>query len=121
MGVGLFDRAGEDWRQLELREGTRELLEHMTARQYSDKVRFVVLFGSEARGEARLLSDVDIAVISDEPLSRKELLETHPEISLDCASIDYRIINTLVSELGSQKYLDVNYHIRQEGLVIYEG
>ena len=108
------------WEGLSLRRSTRSLLLHMAGRKYGEEVLALVLFGSEARQEANVMSDVDIAVISLEPLSRKQLLATHPHVSLpELADVDYRIINTLANDLNIGDCLNVNYHIRREGVIIY--
>jgi len=81
-----------------------------------------VLFGSVAREQARLGSDIDIAIISDEPLTRAEIKAVHP--STDFAhffSLDYRIINVLTHKLQINMMLNVGYHIRKEGVIIYDG
>ena len=109
-----------DWRTVRLRPVTRETLERVAAAPLNAKIRYVVLFGSEARGEATLSSDVDLALVSDEPLTRAERLEfkrlvdgvSYPEFNVTCTRTEW---------LDTEKVLDVNYHIRRDGLVIYEG
>jgi len=78
-----------------------------------------VLFGSEARGESNLTSDVDIALVSDEPLTISERLE-FSEMLGDETLPDYRVINTLTDDLDTNEFMNVNYHIKKDGLVIYE-
>lgn len=78
-----------------------------------------MLFGSEARGESNLTSDVDIALVSDEPLTISERLE-FSEMLGDETLPDYRVINTLTDDLDTNEFMNVNYHIKKDGLVIYE-
>ncbi|MCL1884892.1 MAG: nucleotidyltransferase domain-containing protein [Defluviitaleaceae bacterium] len=82
-------------------------------------MRYIVLFGSEARGESNLTSDVDIALVSDEPLTISERLE-FSEMLGDETLPDYRVINTLTDDLDTNEFMNVNYHIKKDGLVIYE-
>ncbi|MCL1877404.1 MAG: nucleotidyltransferase domain-containing protein [Defluviitaleaceae bacterium] len=108
-----------DWKLLPIRNCTRIVLERVSQKRHNLKVRYVVLFGSEARGEAILTSDVDIAVISDEPLTLSEKQE-FAEIFEERHFPDFRVINTLTSDLNTNNFMDVNYHIKKDGLLIYE-
>jgi len=117
-----FERQGVDWRTLKISPDTYEFLEHMSQREYDSKVKYIVLFGSVARGQARLGSDIDIAIISDEPLTKAEFDNVHP--SVDYAhfySLDYRMVNVATQHLSSDKLLNVGYHIRRDGVIIYDG
>jgi len=101
------------------RSGTKEIFEKISQTQHNSKIRYVVLFGSEARGNATITSDVDIAIISDEPLTaaeRREFAEPLEAIKFP----ECRIINTLTADLSTENFMDVNYHIKREGVVIYE-
>jgi predicted nucleotidyltransferase len=107
------------WKTAKLRPATRQIVERISQGEYDPKIRRIVLFGSEARGEAVLTSDVDIALISDEPLSRSERLAFLHKIENE--SYPYiNIINTLTTDLETEQYMNVNYHIKREGLLIYE-
>jgi predicted nucleotidyltransferase len=108
-----------NWKEVQIRIPTRNVLNRVSQERHNPKIRYVVLFGSEARGEALLSSDVDIAVISDEPLTMDERLE-FTKIFDDENYPDYRIINTLTDDLNTERFMDVNYHIKKDGLVIYE-
>ncbi|MCL2421568.1 MAG: nucleotidyltransferase domain-containing protein [Defluviitaleaceae bacterium] len=108
-----------DWKTMRLRTPTQTVLERVSQGKHNPKIRYIVLFGSEARGEATLASDVDIALISDEPLTIEERL-VFTEVFEKERFPDYRVINTLTSDLNTDQYMDVNYHIKRDGVVIYE-
>ena len=108
-----------DWKTTHIRPTVKEVLERISHKQHNPKIRYIVLFGSEARGESRLASDVDIALVSDKPLTRSEKLE-FKEIFEDNSFPDFQVINTLTESLDTDNFADVNYHIKRDGLVIYE-
>jgi len=109
----------KDWKTASLRPNTRKILEHISQLHHNPKIKYIVLFGSEARGEAILTSDVDIALISDEPLNIAEKQEFN-SIFNDQHFPEYRIINTLTNDLNTNNFMNVSYHIKKDGLVIYE-
>jgi len=116
-----FTRQDVDWRLLNIAPETKEFLEYIARRKYCSKIKYIVLFGSVAREEATKYSDIDIAVISDDPLSRTELNQLHPSINHShLYKLDYRIINISAHKLETEKFLDVGYHIKREGIIIYE-
>jgi len=118
----IFNKIDIDWRTLQITPAISEFLEYMSDRNYNPKIKFIVLFGSVARQQAKLGSDIDIAVISDEPLTRAELKEVHPDITnAHFYSLDYRIINILTHKLNINKILNVGYHVKREGVVLYAG
>ncbi|MCL2364587.1 MAG: nucleotidyltransferase domain-containing protein [Defluviitaleaceae bacterium] len=106
------------WSSAKLRPATRAILEQIANKQHDPQIRSIILFGSEARGEAHLASDIDIALVSDEPLTRAQRLAF--TTTLDDGYPEVRVINTLTAHLNTDKILDVNYHIKREGLIIYE-
>jgi len=117
-----FERGSLDWRTLKTNPKVYDFLEYMSQREYHTKVKCIVLFGSVARGQARLGSDIDIAVISNEPLTRAELNEVHPDIDhAHFYSLDYKIINVLTHKLYINKLLNVGHHIKREGVLLYAG
>ena len=83
-------------------------------------VNALILFGSHARGEGVLSSDVDIAVVMNEPLSSRErgILrclgdEINPYIETD-------LFFTHVQALeGPTHHFDTNTHIKREGIVLW--
>jgi len=108
----------ESWSTAKLRPATRVILEQIANGKHDPQIRRIVLFGSEARGEATLTSDIDIALISDEPLTRAQRLAF--SVALDDGYPEVRVINTLTANLDTNEFLNVNYHIKREGLLIYE-
>jgi len=118
----MLDQADIDWRTLRINPSIYAFLDYMSGREYCDKISLVVLFGSVARGQAKLGSDIDIAVISDTPLTRDELKSVHPdESNSHFYSMDYRIINVLTHKLSIENMFNVGYHIKREGLILYAG
>jgi predicted nucleotidyltransferase len=109
----------KNWQNAGLRASTKKVMERVSQGQYNPKIRYIVLFGSEARGAATLTSDVDIALVCDEPLTIEERLE-FMEVFEGEHFPEYRVISTLTSKLDTDKFMDVNYHIQKDGLVIYE-
>jgi len=111
----------KDWKTLRLRDKTRELLEIISNTKHFDFVEAILLFGSEARGEARLTSDVDLALISTRPLTVRErlsILKNAPEDLL--CDVDVRIACLRKESLSTTRVLDVGHSIKKEGVVIYE-
>ena len=110
-----------NWKSLRLRKSTRDYLERLSTRNFINKVRYIILFGSEARGSAQLTSDIDIAVISDEPLTREERVDINfPDDEANLTPANSRFVFSLTDYLNTSNKFDVNYNIREEGIIIYE-
>jgi len=110
-----------NWRKLNLRKKTRELLENISAVTHEDFVDSIILFGSEAKGTAKLTSDVDIALISKRPLNMKERLSVLSNVPQDLyCDVDIRVVCLRRESLETTNKLDVGYSIKREGVVIYE-
>ena len=62
-----------DWRNLRLRPTTRQFIERLTDVKFIPSVKYIILFGSEARGVANVKSDVDLSVVSEQPLALAEM------------------------------------------------
>ena len=117
----MLERKHVRWDSVKLRNSTRKFLTQLAEGKHDPRIRYIVLFGSEARGEARLTSDVDIAVISDEPLTTKEKLSIIDSVDEELeVMVDYRLVAVTTPNLGCENPMRVNYHIQREGLVIYE-
>ncbi|MCL2223634.1 MAG: nucleotidyltransferase domain-containing protein [Defluviitaleaceae bacterium] len=108
-----------NWEEVRIRKPVRHVLERVANGNHNPNIRYIILFGSEARGEAVLTSDVDIALVSDEPLTTAERLQ-FTEIFEGDNYPEYRVINTSIEDLNTDKFMDVNYHIKRDGLIIYE-
>ena len=87
--------------------------------KYPEKVDFIILFGSTARGEAREESDIDILVVGDVTLeelvdiSFPMLLEYRKYISPKDMKKPY------FEELNKEGYSFIR-NVMDEGLVLYE-
>jgi predicted nucleotidyltransferase len=117
----MIDRKNENWRNLKLRKSTRKFLEAIESVTHEDYVEAIILFGSEARGEARALSDVDFAVISPRPLSHEERFKFTKQVPDEIQNaVDYRICCLKPSDLNSSENLHIGKSIKKEGVFIYE-
>lgn len=84
-------------------------------------VSAVILFGSHARGEGMVSSDVDLAMVLRSPLTRREqgLLRSLGD-DID-ERIDTNLFFTTPEALEmAHSDLDTNSHIKKEGIVIWE-
>lgn len=106
------------WTTAKVRPPTRGILARIEQHPHDEKIRYIILFGSEARGEARLGSDIDIALVSDEPLTRRERLAY--TVLVGDSSPEVRFINTPAANLDTKQFSDVSYHIKRDGVLIYE-
>ena len=79
---------------------------------------YAVLFGSYARSEAVITSDIDIAIVAEDPLSvdRAKLREVTESSDIVCDLV-YTTHEALAS---ATRELDVNYWIKKEGIVIWQ-
>lgn len=77
----------------------------------------VILFGSQARGEAGIMSDIDIAVVAEMPekINKKILIYVAESFDLDC---DF-VYTTPEAISVANRELDVNYWIRKDGVVLW--
>jgi predicted nucleotidyltransferase len=110
-----------DWQNIKLREKTRELVKNIAGAKHEDFVESIILFGSEAKGSAKLTSDVDIAVVSSKPLNMKERLSILSQVPHDLyCDVDVRVVCLRRTSLDTTNKLDIGYSIKREGVVIYE-
>ena len=112
--------ANPNWRDLPLRPSTRYFLEHLSNLEFDHPIKYVLLFGSEAKGIANALSDVDISVVSDKPLTRKDRVLVNEQIDAAAGNTDYQLVYTTVDKLTTSNTLDVNFSINAEGVLLYE-
>jgi predicted nucleotidyltransferase len=92
--------------------------------QYFEKlginVKSLILFGSQAKGEAMLSSDIDIAVVMDKPLTSYErgVLRNLGEEIDDRLKVNLFFTNpqNLKEAVG---IFDTNKYIRDEGLILW--
>ena len=117
----MVDRYKINWRTLKLKPSTYKFLEIVAKSHHEDFVKAIILFGSEAKGEAILTSDVDIALISTRPLTHAERRSIVKDIpfELEC-EVDYRIVCLRESTMTTGKKLNIGTSIKQEGVIIYE-
>ena len=67
------------------------------------------------------MSDVDIAIVSDKSLTPMERVSIVTDVDEELFyAVDFRIVSTNEENLKTTKFLDVNYHIQREGIIIYE-
>jgi predicted nucleotidyltransferase len=85
--------------------------------------RAIYLFGSYARGMARSDSDIDIAILTDEPLERAQKLETLGGLWHDAAAKGYSIDFILkpAQDFEDEKSLPtMSRVISQEGKILWQ-
>ncbi len=89
-------------------------------RIYSEKLSKIILYGSQARGEATLDSDIDILIVLKPPFDYSEELEKTSQLIADL-SLKY---NTLISRsfIEQQRLISENSpfirNIRHDGIVL---
>ena len=100
----------------------KEFLENYIAKFEEMKIEIdsLILFGSQARGDAILSSDVDIAVVMKTPLTSEE------RGSLRCLgediddSIETNLFFTTRQAIeDSARIFDTNKYIKEEGVVLW--
>lgn len=81
----------------------------------------IILFGSQARGDANINSDYDILIIKKEIPNYFELLKRlyRNMLTLD-AKIDFILKTTEEVEKSKQKIISVTKEALNEGITIYE-
>jgi len=83
-------------------------------------VEAIILFGSQARGTARVSSDIDIAIVMEESLTprlRGMLLSLGEDVD---PRFEVNLFFTTQKALDSAtKVLNTNTHIKKEGVVLW--
>ena len=117
-----LDRIEVDWRTLKLREKTREVIEIISNTEHEEHIKAIILYGSEARGEAKLFSDIDLAIIPTRQIKtweEKSCITKNIPINLS-ASTNIRIAVVLEENLYTGTPMNIGTSIRKEGVLIYE-
>lgn len=92
-------------------------------RLFGPNLRRIILFGSQARGEARPDSDVDVLLLFEElvtskPVVRDQIIEVTHELLLDHQALITTILST------EQQYAEMAeplfYHIQNEGIELMQ-
>lgn len=80
-------------------------------------IKRVYLFGSQARDSATISSDIDIAIVSENPslIDRSSLLCAVDEFDTKC---DF-VYTTQDLIDNANRELDINYSIREEGILVW--
>ncbi len=79
----------------------------------------IILFGSCARGEMRLTSDLDLLIITSTPLSRMEKGEIHSVLEEPIDEVHTDIVFYTHEQFQSSNRLIVQ-QIKKEGVLLYE-
>ncbi|MCL2771735.1 MAG: nucleotidyltransferase domain-containing protein [Oscillospiraceae bacterium] len=78
----------------------------------------MILFGSQAKGTANLMSDVDLAIVCAD-IDKIDRLSVAWIVSEFMTKID--VVYTTEERLNSaDKWSDVNYWIKKEGVVLWQ-
>ena len=99
-----------------------ELVEQL-APNMPDCVDAVVLFGSYARNEQSLYSDLDIAIVRNTANPTRMLEELHVEQTLqdNLTPLEVNVFYTQASKVTmADSPWDTNYNIRTEGKVLWQ-
>lgn len=101
------------------RDEVRTIVEEIIETSKKDKhISAVYLFGSQARGESTINSDVDIAIVSDDPskVNRVFLNYTAGFYNIPCNFV-YTTNDALIEPNSP---FDVNYWIKTEGVLLWQ-
>jgi predicted nucleotidyltransferase len=108
-----------DWQELNLRTKTKDFLNFVVNQKYDEEICYIILFGSEIKGKTNIKSDIDIAVISENPLDIKKRVALHELFDSYIEWIEYQLIYTTIENLKTTNELNVNFSINK-GVVLYE-
>lgn len=104
-----------------LQEQALEELKHKLNSKY-DYIKRLILYGSVARGESNDESDIDVLVITTQPLSRSgrhEITDVVFEINLKHGTnISTMVVDHLSWEKGPFSVLPIKEAILKEGIVL---
>ncbi len=89
-------------------------------REYQDRLDHLILFGSQARGQASPLSDIDIAIVLKDPVNvSDELKRTSKFIARFCLEHDVLISRLFLSRSRFEtENSPLLRNIRREGIVL---
>jgi len=79
----------------------------------------VVLFGSYAKGTARVSSDVDIALISNRTWHLDDKMEAHTVFDDFDPGAELSFFHTTINGLTTDNKNNANYWIREEGVELW--
>ncbi|GHV14751.1 hypothetical protein FACS1894219_11120 [Clostridia bacterium] len=105
-----------------MRSEIKQFLDQVVRRYSSENlpIESVILFGSQARGDAKISSDVDLAIVTLPNLTHTERgkIICIPDEYNEC--IKTNLYFTTADNLASASlWNDTNYHIRNEGIVLW--
>ena len=96
----------------------RQVKEHLL-KLYSDKIKQVILYGSQARGEATEDSDVDVLVVVDDSLDSSAVRTSLSDLLFDLLLETNELISVIV--IPEQLFITYNspflLTVKEEGLV----
>jgi len=116
----MLDRIKEDWRKLNIRPQTKEILGLLSSSKQDPLIRAIVLFGSEARGEASEDSDIDLAILSDTPLRVRDKMKILQAIPTELrGNASCQIVSLRPGSLLAHSYMQIGSDIKREGVLIY--
>ena len=100
-----------------MRECTRLFLDRFLSSDFPPEIKQIILFGSEAYGQPNVLSDIDLAFVSDE---KTHVLRCKADELIDSAfpPCDYNIV--FVNPTDEYDKFDVRKDIFEKGVLLYE-
>jgi len=108
-----------NWRELDLRNKTKDFINFVVTQKCDEDILYLVLFGSEIKCKTNIKSDIDIAVISENPLDIKKRVVLHEVFDSYGEWIEYQLIYTTIENLKTTHKLNVNFSINK-GVILYE-
>lgn len=85
---------------------------------YNDRLRRIVLFGSQARGDAHINSDVDILVVLEDPVDIYH--ETRELVAIELTLFNFFHKNVHLLPFSEKAFLTEDhpllYYVRDEGV-----
>jgi predicted nucleotidyltransferase len=86
--------------------------------QSDTEISRVILFGSHARNHNKIWSDIDLAIVCENP---QKVNRAALQFAADNFDIDIDLVYTTEERIqSSEKFSDVNFWIKKEGVEIWQ-
>jgi predicted nucleotidyltransferase len=86
---------------------------------FPDMLLRIVLFGSYAKGTARINSDIDLALIANRTWDTSDKAEIHTLFDDFDIGAELSFFHTTTSKLDTNSKNNANYWIREEGVELW--
>ena len=100
-----------------LRENKKALLQKIIAnlKEEVEGLRYIILFGSYARGEEKATSDLDILLLTEQEITR----EIRGGLSSECEEKNIDLVFYTMEQFDASDCLLIS-EIRKEGIVVWK-